>query len=251
MLHGIISRLVHIQASREKPHIPFDQHAWPEAWTRSTMKEYGRFDRIELPEAQNPTGEIGDLLRNRHSKRDFKKIRSLTIADLSTLLRYGPGLNEHSVNTHTPKTHRTTRRHYPSGGSRYPIETYVVIQEPVESLGPGAYHYNIKHHTLETLVDEKAFPAFGSIHSYPWAKKAPVTIVLSAIWERTFVKYDDFGYRIALLEAGHLSQNIQLVSHALGLVYCPLVGFKTQLANELLDLDEEYETVFYATVIGT
>ena len=42
------------------------------------------------------------------------------------------------------------RRFYPSGGARYPLEVYLLIQR-VDSLTTGLYHYNVKENSLEIL----------------------------------------------------------------------------------------------------
>jgi nitroreductase len=53
--------------------------------------------------------------------------------------------------------------------------------------------------------------------------------------ERVERKYGERGYRFLLLEAGHLMQNLCLLSASLGLMTVPLGGFfEREVAAELL-----------------
>ena len=66
-------------------------------------------------------------------------------------------------------------------------------------------------------------------------------IVLTGVWGRSSAKYGDFAYLLALLEAGHMSQNILLVATALNLQTRPMMGFDDDIIPQLLDLDPEEE----------
>ncbi len=64
------------------------------------------------------------------------------------------------------------------------------------------------------------------------------------------IKYKERGYRYILFEAGHLGQNIYLVSKALGLKCCAIGGFDDDKFHELLDIDGDNEAVLYAFAMG-
>jgi SagB-type dehydrogenase family enzyme len=50
-----------------------------------------------------------------------------------------------------------------------------------------------------------------------WMASAPVILVLTAEYGRFTVKYGDRGKRYAMIEVGHIGQNIFLQCEALGL----------------------------------
>jgi SagB-type dehydrogenase family enzyme len=58
------------------------------------------------------------------------------------------------------------------------------------------------------------------------------------------------AYRLALVEAGHVAQNVCLVATGLGLGVCPLAGYVDDALNDLLGLDGVDETVVYALAVG-
>ena len=142
------------------------------------------------------------------------------------------------------KEKNKTKRFYPSGGERYPLETYLAIKR-VFGVSPGVYHYNILSHSLEQLLGKEYLDEFDETLNEPWAKDAAVIFIITAVWDRNFIKYQDFGYNIILTEMGHLAQNLLLTSESVGVKYCPLVGFNNQKMNELLDIDEAEESSLY------
>ena len=80
--------------------------------------------------------------------------------------------------------------------------------------------------------------------------KAPMVLAISAVFERTTMKYKERGIRYLFQEAGHLGQNLYLASTALGLKCCALGGFDDDSFNKLLDIDGEIEGVIYVFALG-
>ena len=64
------------------------------------------------------------------------------------------------------------------------------------------------------------------------------------------MKYGDRGYRHVLAEAGHLAQNLYLISSALGLSCCAMGGYYDEEINNLLDIDGVGESIVYILAIG-
>ena len=85
-----------------------------------------------------------------------------------------------------------------------------------------------------------------AITNQEWAKSSTALIVLSAIFDRTGIKYGDRGYRYCLLEAGHIGQNIYLVANAMGVKCCAIGGFCEFVVNRHLELDGVAESVKFA-----
>jgi SagB-type dehydrogenase family enzyme len=74
-------------------------------------------------------------------------------------------------------------------------------------------------------------------------------IVFTSVWQRSSAKYGDLAYQHALLEAGHMSENILLVGTALGLNLRPYAGFNDERIAELLDLDEDFEQTVHTVTV--
>lgn len=224
--------------------IPSDPAHYPAAWNKAQFKTYTRAPKISLSVPSKPLPTLDTVLKERHSTRTFIT-QSITIDDLATLLYYAGGINR-SRSSDNPET---SVRHYPSGGALFPVEIYLYIKS-VDSLEEGVYHYNVKDHTLEHIA-HGTYAHLADRAIYPWANTAPVTLFLTAVWERNFQKYKDYGYPIVLLETGHLAQNIQLVAQALQMEYCSYVGFDSDILEELLDIHREgKESVLYVTSLG-
>lgn len=201
-----------------------------------SAKSYARMPQCVLPMPGELSGSLAGALKNRVSAQP--KSESVRIAELSTLL-HGALSAE-----------KTGRRRHPSGGGRYPIETYVLARS-VDGIPRGAYHYAPGAHSLERVGDlpgnlSELFPGESN---FAWAASAPVIIALTGDWTRN-EHYGDFGYALGLIEAGHMGQNILLAASALGLTACPMGGFIDDALVDILALDIEFEQPVYVIALG-
>lgn len=209
------------------------------------FKEYPRLESVELPAPQELAAGFSELLRTRRSIREFPKER-VTFAELSTLLYFGAGMRGERDTDGNPTD---PGRFYPSGGSRMPLEVYLLIKE-ASDLERGVYHYNVLRHALEKL-DELKEAEWNDALLDVWSRNAPVSLIITAVWNRVTPKYKDLGYQLSLIEAGHLAQNFLLGGTALGLSSCPHVGFKKEKINELLDIHRDSaESALYMIALG-
>lgn len=109
----------------------------------------------------------------------------------------------------------------PSGGARNPYEAYVIVRS-ARDVRPGVYHYSAQEHSLALLSHAPPNEVASLFASQEWIETAPVIIVLVAVFERTMWKYPDpNAYRVAMIEAGHIGQNIMLAATSMGLTACP------------------------------
>ena len=109
----------------------------------------------------------------------------------------------------------------PSGGARNPYEAYVYARF-VEGLEVGFYHYSAFDHTLARIRTNSKPKPSELLGGQTWADEMPCIIILFALFERTMWKYDDANaYRVVLIEAGHIGQNIMLAATQRGLSACP------------------------------
>jgi len=194
-------------------------------------KHYDRFPLISLPPPAPIDASLGDVLVRRKSREVSST--PLTLARISAL--FG-----HSM------ANRMGHRPYPSGGALYPVEAYL-LPFSVEGLQKKSYHYRPDIHALEEL-----FPIENTQSSDVLTTQDayPLVIVFSALWARSHGKYHDFALELALMEVGHIMQNVQLVATAVNVAACPMGGFRDENISSLLDLDTSRESVLCALAAG-
>ena len=214
-----------------------------------SYKRYPNLARIALPNGfQNEGVDVESAILNRRSTRAFDVNRPITIEQISKLLRYSSGITG-TKELGSGAVHNM--RAAPSGGGLYPLEIYPCLLN-VEGASRGIYHYNVREHSLELLKEAEpdsrlAQPPFG-IHT-PLENPAAL-FVLTAIFKRTTFKYSDRGYRLVLIEAGHIVENLWLVATAMKLGAVALFSFLDDEVNALLGLDGVNEAVIYAAAVG-
>ena len=75
-------------------------------------------------------------------------------------------------------------------------------------------------------------------------------IIFTTIFQRIFWKYQERSYQYALLEAGHLGQNVYLVGTSLGLGVCAVGAFQEESLNAMIGADRHEETAVYMLAVG-
>jgi SagB-type dehydrogenase family enzyme len=138
----------------------------------------------------------------------------------------------------------------PSGGARNPYEGFVCVRN-VNGLAPGTYHYSAMERTLAPVGAGRP-PAFERLMAgQTWASNAAAVIFLAAFFERSMWKYHHASaYRIAMIEAGHIGQNIMLAATQQGLVANGTGAFAAGLVEETLGLKGFTQSAVYALVLG-
>lgn len=211
-----------------------------------SFKEFYDGRQISLP---LHTYDINSSLENAIIKRKCCRRfngKSISINTLSKILKLGYGI----LDLVRPQNIETFRRSSPSAGALYPFEIYPVVFN-IEDLEKGIYHYSPVGHTLD-LVKTGDFQSqlIRAFMNQYFLYKCNVCVILSSVLERTVWKYGSRGYRFVLLEAGHIIQNMILVSTSEGLGTLPLGGFYDNLVADLIDVDSVTEPVIYGLAIG-
>lgn len=218
---------------RSQLKIPVDSSTWPSSWTLIEFKTFNRFPRTILPEPKEISVFVTNLLKNRQSCRKFVR-EPISLKDLSTLLGHALSVRNES-----------SKRPYPSGGGRYPVETHILVQNCNE-LAVGFYYYHPKEHALYLTLPLSKIPSL----SVPWTSDASCIILFSALWERSSRKYQELALPLTLIEAGHMAQNILLVAEAMNIGSCPSANFNEKVSEWLLDENPEVESALYIIPIG-
>jgi len=151
---------------------------------------------------------VEKAIKERRTIRDFKE-RPLSLNHLSQLLWAAQGITD-------PKE---GKRATPSGGALYPLDIYLIVGvNGVEGMEAGIYHYLPEKHSISLLSkgDRRKEIATASLWQM-WMAKAPVMFIITAEYPRITGKYGERGFRYALIEVGHVGQNLFLQTEALGL----------------------------------
>lgn len=217
--------------------IPEDTKKWPKSWKEVEYKERSLSPAVSLHQVE---GVIKGVAGKRVSKREGVK-NPVDLDSISYILQCGTGL----------RSATGEKRNAPSGGSRYPLETYLLLFKPVGGLRPGIYHYLVRTHALE-LIREKSFSAEEIYHlspPYGWLAEAQGVICLSAVFHRSVQKYGSRAYRYILLEAGHIGQNMLLAGTERNVAIIPIGGFNEYVAEDMIGLGSSLEKIVYTIYI--
>jgi SagB-type dehydrogenase family enzyme len=194
---------------------------------------------MKLPPPKLDGGlSVATAINQRRTVRAFAG-RELPLAHLAQLLWAGQGI-----------TGRRYKRASPSAGALYPMDLYAVIGAGgVAELRAGVYHYRPETHGL-TLVAEGdlRMAAADAALGQRWMAGAPVNLVITAEYGRVTVKYRDRGVRYAMIEAGHIGQNLFLQAEALGLKAGIVGAFQDQVLGRTLHLAETHEPLLIMPV---
>lgn len=128
----------------------------------------------------------------------------------------------------------------PSAGATYPISVFVIIGKDYD-LSTGTYQYLPQEHSLikknSNDLREKLYQ--NALHQRA-IKEAPLIIALVANLDIIRPRYGERGERYAILEAGHIAQNISLQGVSLGLGSVVIGAFIDKGIRETLALTDNY-----------
>ncbi len=182
---------------------------------------------IKMPvPATDSSFSVERAINERMSIRSYKDT-PLTLKEVSQLLWASQGIVA------------SGRRASPSAGATYPLEIFLVAGK-VEGLKPGLYKYINKEHSLELIKEGDLRPALSAAAlGQDTLLKAPATLVVTAVFERTRARYGARAERYVHMEAGHVGENIMLQATALGLGTVPVGAFVDSEVKKLLGVKEE------------
>jgi SagB-type dehydrogenase family enzyme len=161
-----------------------------------------------------------EILKQRQTVRDFNN-KPVTLETLSTILFvtfglfHGPWQEFREAGLCEVGARKTS----PSGGGLHPNEAYITIHN-VEGLEPGIYHYDVIRHGLVKVNDAISSEQLAAFcMGQPFCEGLSFGVFLVSYFSKMWWKYPHSrGYRVALLDAGHLSQTFQLVATSLGIL---------------------------------
>ncbi len=186
-----------------------------------------------------------NVINSRSSHRVFTE-EQMSLLQLSYVLWCCQGIKDIRGKSYA------TLRTVPCGGARHQFEVYMTIQN-VEGLEDGLYHYLPMGHKIEFLkkVDDLREFINKSLEGQRWAVKANVVFYFSIDFYRVEWRYGIFAHRVALIDAGHITENIYLATTALKLGGCAIGAVDGKYCDETFGLDGIDESIMYAHPIGT
>jgi SagB-type dehydrogenase family enzyme len=200
-----------------------------------------------LPPPRRPELPLWDAIAARRSCRRFSP-DSIDARDLAGLLEAGYGLT-HALESEDGRQALPLRA-VPSGGALYPLELYLAALR-VRGLEPGLYHFDPLKPALAIARDGLTAEDVAPLSTYPEiVASSAAMLFIAAVFGRTRFKYGVRGYRFALLEAGHVAQNVLLAATGLGLGSVPLGGYFDRLTDAFLGLDGVNESTLYTLAVG-
>lgn len=148
-------------------------------------------------------------------------------------------------------------RNYPSGGAEYPITPYLVFNRDIgrfkknhaykihgdigKVTDQGNSKFNFDDIFAISQFNEKLSKHIGNV---PFAMLFVMNLKLS------FVKYRSFARNLALLEAGHIGQNVQLIVAAMDKASICTGGVLNDNAREFMNIKDEDSFVVYGIFVG-
>jgi SagB-type dehydrogenase family enzyme len=179
-----------------------------------------------------------ETIRARKSHRRFTP-EPLTLEELSFLLWATQGVHEIWLNA------KATRRTVPSGGSRHPFETTLLVYR-VTGLEPGLYRYLAMEHRLYRL-----HPA-SELHvpDYLSRRSPAVYFIWTAVPYRTEWRYSVLAGKLIAQDSGHVCQNLYLACTAIGAGACAIGAYDQEALDAILGLDGYDELAVYIATTG-
>jgi len=183
---------------------------------------------IDLTDPQSTSDmTVHDAIATRRSRREFTQ---QTISD------------EHLANLCWAAQGITDKREgllaSPSAGAIYPMTLMLADHR-------GVFEYLPKKHALRQMLDHDVRLAFQRASlDQECVGGAPVCMIIVCELAKLAAKYGDYARPAALLEAGHIAQNVLLEATSLGLAGVPVGAFHADRCAKVLELPAKLEALY-------
>lgn len=246
-----------------------DEHASKEDWLadyitgceqavermpeRIFVKREGNFTPLPPPNLELLNQHsFHEILKLRQTIRNFNR-QPVSLETFSTLLFttfglfHGPWLDLTDAGLRELGLRKTSA----SGGGLHANEAFITVHN-VPGISPGTYHYDVERHGLvsvnESLSDEQlAALCMGQ----PFGDGLAFGVFIVAFFAKMWWKYPHSrGYRVVLLDAGHLSQTFQLVATSLGILSWMTANIHDVNISTQLKLDGVHQAPLHFLAAG-
>jgi SagB-type dehydrogenase family enzyme len=231
----------HVAPSRLATMIALAQSSALQQTAARASRTHDHRPGLDLPSRPLPRKRLRDLLDARRSEPPHERL-PISLDDLGTLLAAAYRARPRGDGA-------PPRRPVPSGGALYPLELYA-LPLAVPGLGRAAFHYQPFRHRIVPLRPVLEDDVAATLVDPPLAARSSLVLVVTAMFWRSRFKYGLRGYRFALLEAGHVVQNLVLAATALRLPTLPLGGWYDRRVDALVGADGLDEATVYVVLVG-
>jgi len=206
--------------------------------------EYVNIQYFDKPTSDD---EILNLMSRRRTIRKFDREMAISDKDLLNIIYSGLGITGFkTVDYGGTMPLKMT----PSGGARNPYDAYVMCLN-VTDIPRGLYHYSPTEHSFGLVKESLVVLPSEILGNQSWIDSAPAIIFLVANINRTMWKYEHHsGYKVMLIEAGHIAQNMILFAVSRGLNGSPTAAIHDGNFHKLIPLDKISQSCIYAIVLG-
>jgi len=209
-------------------------------------KPYPGKRRVALPApVDEPARTLAQIVRQ-WAPAEIAGGAAISLAQLGRLLYFANGITLPAP----AGTDGPARRAAPSAGALYSGEVYIAAAR-VQGLAPGIYYYEVAQHRLVEVSEEFESAVLADATGRPASIEAPAAaILLTNVFGRYSWRYANRGYRYALIDSGHIGENLRLAAASAGLAQRDFVAFRDDLVNELLAIDGVEEAVCSVHAVG-
>jgi SagB-type dehydrogenase family enzyme len=224
--------------------------ATPAPGTRPTECQARKLIALPKPSCL-PQGSLANVLIGRKTCRTFTDV-AISLEALGTLLYLSLGyLHERANDIDDCLVEGLgARRSSPSGGGLNACEGFLHAQN-VSGLEPGFYAYHPVDHAL-SFVNPALDSSLGQLLcGQHFINNLPVGLFITSRFDKLWWKYQHSrAYRMAFVEAGHISQTFQLVATALGLNTWLTGALADDQVEALLGLEDSAEQPLFFVGCG-
>ena len=187
---------------------------------------------------------VFDCIVDRRSRREFSD-QPLSVTQLSFLLWATQGVKKILGKDYA------SLRTVPSAGARHPFETYLIIHR-VEGLDAGIYRYLPLTQQLLLISSPQRLAECGveAAAGQSFLGECAAIFVWACIPYRAEWRYRQRAHKLALLDVGHIAQNLYLACEAIGCGTCAVAAYDQLAFDRLLGLDGQDEMTVYLAAVG-
>lgn len=213
------------------------------------LSDYEYINLTPLEDIQYENGgDLFDVLKSRRTMRLFSKDYQMSFDEFCKYIQFSAGKSFHN-------DYDWTYRTYPSGGARYPVELYIVPQRVQGLKDLHVYRLDATENRLydmkqDVTIDMLKACTCASKYDYNEYLDCNIYLFMTSSFKKSSCKYGLLAYRLTLLEAGHIGQNLSLVAERMNLITVPLGGFYETRINDFLGINQFDETTLYFYLIG-
>ncbi len=214
--------------------------------TPRRAKPYPGLPRVALPPPVSGPGLPLATALARAEPADGFTAEPLSLSEVARLLYYANGVTGEMRWDGGSLPLRAA----PSAGALYAGEVYLVA-ERVEGLPRGVYAYAVAGHALVRIRDGAWLEEVARATEQPHRlRSAAAVVLLTNVFRRYTWRYANRGYRYALIDTGHIDENLRLATASAGHASLGTPRYHDEALEGVLRIDGRQEAVCAVRALG-